>query len=368
MFFERLFNLSEKFKRVFFILMQREAVKNSAKHYFSLMKKNNIKIRKLSGKQKKEVDSIYGKYKRKFYGQYDYLTHELYYSATGQFNPYVLPESLYRTKLVYFMNKRTVSKGWADKNYFEAFHPNAKFPEAIVHNVEGKWMDPSYNLISKEQVSEILQNSSNVIVKSSLDSFQGKGVAFFEKTNIDELVKNYKKNFIVQKKFIQHKDISLLNESSVNVIRVISVFIDEEPSIIMSALRVGKSGALIDVSPDENGNGNVIIGIDNTGKLNPYGYSSSGKKVQVTSNGFEFAGFQVPGYQKVCKVVCDVHKKMPMFKMIGWDIVIDEHEEVVIMEYNLMCPGVLYYQWVNGPLFGEDKEKILSVIEKLGKK
>ena len=56
---------------------------------------------------------------------------------------------------------------------------------------------------------------------------------------------------------------------------------------------------------------------------------------------------------------------MPYFRMIGWDMVVDEEGIVTVMEYNLKWPGILYYQWCNGPLFGSDEAHVINMVNSL---
>ena len=357
-----------KINMFLFIQAEKERVLNSSKKYMKLMRKNGIKIKRLTKCQKLQVDKIYGKYKKGFYGHYSYVTHRLYYSVTGVFNPYVFPETLFRTNFNLFANKRDVRKGWVDKNYFNFFHPSVEFPQAIIRNVDGKYLDEKYNLLTSNEAKEILKKYNSVIVKSSLDSFEGRSVSLFEFPDLQKIEKNYKRDFIIQKKLNQHRDMAVLNSSSVNVVRIITIFANDAPELLMSALRVGSVGSLTDWSPNKDGGGAVIIGIGKTGCLNTFGYLFNGKKVEKTENGFIFGRHKIPAYNDMVRIALDAHKKMPMFRFIGWDFVCDENNHAVVMEYNLLCPGVLFYQYVNGPLFGENDLKIHQILENIGKR
>ena len=48
--------------------------------------------------------------------------------------------------------------------------------------------------------------------------------------------------------------------------------------------------------------------------------------------------------------------------MISWDIVIDETGEAHMLEANFAKGGLSAYQLANGPLFGDDTEKILNEV------
>jgi len=65
-------------------------------------------------------------------------------------------------------------------------------------------------------------------------------------------------------------------------------------------------------------------------------------------------------------MVKKAHPMVPHFRLVSWDICIEEDGEPILLEANL-CRGSLdVHQYNNGPLFGEDTKKILDEI--FGKK
>ena len=77
------------------------------------------------------------------------------------------------------------------------------------------------------------------------------------------------------------------------------------------------------------------------------------------------AAQQPVSFDKMVDMALSCHARMPYFRFIAWDMTIDCDGEPVIMEYNLLSPGIMYYQWTNGPLFGTDVDRIHYVIDKL---
>ena len=59
------------------------------------------------------------------------------------------------------------------------------------------------------------------------------------------------------------------------------------------------------------------------------------------------------------------HQRMPYFRMIGWDMAVDSEGKPTIMEYNIKWPGIQYYQWCNGPLFGTDENRVHQYVNAL---
>lgn len=55
---------------------------------------------------------------------------------------------------------------------------------------------------------------------------------------------------------------------------------------------------------------------------------------------------------------------VPYFRMVSWDIAIDEMGEAHMLEANFAKGSVNFHQLSNGPLFGEDTKAILDEVFK----
>ena len=332
---------------------------NSFKHYRKLFKRHGIECKKLSRDQKKAVDAVW-----KGCGKYDYKTHRLVYSVTGRFDPRIMPEKLFRTKIEMDLNNQMFKNCWSDKSYFSWWFSNELFPENIVVNINSVFYDNEYNVISKGKALELISEHKNAIIKPSLDSGFGRGVSMIDDCKLLEKVAStldeYNKNFVVQKVFKQHELLSSFNPSSVNVIRYISLFLDGEVYPVMCALRCGAQGAVSDNSITEDGLGMFVIGIDENGVLKDEAFHSCGKRIEKCPNGAEFALKAIPGFEKMKEIIKQYHSKLPYFGFVAWDFVVDTDGEPRIMEYNIKGPGMLYYQYVNGPLMGEYTDLIVK--------
>ena len=333
-------------------------VKKSNKSYFKKMREHGIEIKKLSDEQKRQIDDIYKKYNI----YYSYDTHRLVYSATGKFDPYIVPEDFFR-QIELKLNDVNLKTAWSDKCYFDYLFPHIKFPISIVRNIAGTFYDRNYQVISYEQAKKIIEQYEEFVIKPSIDNGFGKGVCLEKRENIDKILKKYKRDYVVQEIMKQHKNIAQFNESSVNVVRFISVFVNDRVYPVMAALRVGAKGAFNDNSVVGNGEGMLVVGIDENGVLKKDAYMSCGLRTQASADGIKFEGVKIPGFEKMKEIILDTHKLLPNFKFIGWDFAVDENGEVIVMEYNIKGPGVLYYQYVNGPLFGKYTDELLKYIQ-----
>lgn len=335
-------------------------------HYIKLLKKHNLTCRKLSKEQKRAIDSVW-----KGCGKYNYKTHQLIYSVTGKFDPKCVPEKLFRTRFELSLNAPLLKYGWSDKSYFSFWFDKNLFPENIVMNINGVFYNENYTVIAKEEAVKLIKSHNKFIIKPSMDSGCGKGVSLVntcKDSEIEDILSKYGKDYVIQTLFEQHNTLSEFNPSSVNVIRFVSIFVNGKVYPVMGALRCGAEGAISDNSITKDGLGMFVIGIDENGILKDEAYYSCGKRITRCPNGTEFKGKAIPNYDKMKDIICQYHSKMAHFGFIAWDFVVDKNGEPKIMEYNIKGPGVLYYQYANGPLFGEYTDMMIDYIKKNNKK
>lgn len=333
------------------------------RHYSNLFRLHGIKRKKLTKEQKIAVDKVW-----KGCGKYDYKTHRLVYSVTGEFNPHIMPEKLFRTKIEMALNHQTFKNSWSDKSYFSWLFDKKLFPTNVIINVNGTFYDRDYNVIMENDAVKLISEHDRLIIKPSLDSGLGRNVSLVKNCsnaeNVRSILKDYCKNYVVQEVIKQHEMFSSFNSSSVNVIRCISLFIDGKVYVVNCALRCGAEGSISDNCITKDGMGMFVIGIDENGVLHNEAYHSCGKKITVCPNGTDFAGKVIPNFEKMKSIVCELHSKMAHFGFIGWDFAFDENGEPRIMEFNIKGPGVLYYQYANGPLLGKCTQMIADRFRK----
>ncbi len=313
-----------------------------------------IPLRPLTTEQKKQVNEVWNGRVR------DFSTHELVFSATGIFDPYVCSELLARTVIDPVLNPSNLRMGMSDKNYFDRLFPDVPKPETIARNVNGSWLDKNYCPITETEALTLIREHEQVFVKPSLDSGGGKSAALFRRETVEEIVKQYPKNCIVQKVFRQHASVAALNPSSVNVVRVVSLHLNGRATPVNCALRCGATGAVTDNFTTKDGHGMIVIGVNPDGTLKDKAYFSCGESITVAPNGYSFAGLQLPNFEKMLEMTTRIHEQLPHFRYMGFDICFAEDGTPTLMEYNIRRPGVLYYQYVNGPLFGDRTEEIIN--------
>ena len=55
-----------------------------------------------------------------------------------------------------------------------------------------------------------------------------------------------------------------------------------------------------------------------------------------------------------------LHKRIPLIAMAGWDFALDENNEPVFIEANLRRPDTWPWQMTQGPIFGNRLQEVLD--------
>jgi hypothetical protein len=209
-----------------------------------------------------------------------------------------------------------------------------------------------------EAVSLTLAFKDECLIKPSIDSGEGRLIKFFtpEKMNREEIEKAFKEmgaNFIMQAAVKQHEVLSRLNPSSLNTIRIVSFFFENEVHILSCILRIGAPNAKV----DNVGAGGYACPVQMNGQLNAKAVNRKAEWVEENSTGIKFADVKVPEFDRIIETVKFAHKRLAHFKLIGWDMSVDTQGEPVMIEYNT-CPGA--NQISCGPTFGNLTDRVLD--------
>lgn len=321
-------------------------LKNLEKHAFNSCKR-------LPKEYKKQIKSYYSSLG---YKKIDLRWHKYIFSQTGKMDVRFIPENLYHIKIEpHFTKTRTE---WEDKAYMNRFLPFVQYPEVVVRNVNGYYIDNDDKIISIEEAESLVSQSGNLIIKPTIESGSGRGVRLIRTGEFSKkILSEYNKNFIIQKQLLQDKTYAQFNKSSVNTEKIISFLHNGEVFILTSMLRVGAAGAITDTASTGEG---YTVGIKDDGSLNKEGYSIYGKKLSATSDGVLFSTIKLEKHREIIKIIKNAHKKLLYFGIISWDFSVDNKGNIILIEYNLNYPDVLIYQMNNGPLFGNMTEIILK--------
>lgn len=252
---------------------------------------------------------------------------------------------------------------FSDKNYQQIFLKFLKMPKTIVRKINGELYDENFNIISKEQAMSLMNDYDCLVYKVSIGSSHGRGEKLINKGEYERELNDFGNNLVIQEKIEQSSFLSSFNKSSVNILRVTSILIKNEVHILSCILRVGAPGAFCDHLGYKNNNPR-IIGINKEGFL--YGNAIDPDDCIAYDNVFgkKIEG-KIPNFEKICDLVKKEHIRFAHTRIIGWDLTLNNKDEIICIEFNSTYPGIVQSQMVCGPIFGRILDNNKKVIEML---
>ncbi|MBN4085111.1 hypothetical protein JYT89_02080, partial [Flavobacteriaceae bacterium AH-315-B10] len=327
----------------------------------SIIKKHNPK--ELSLIQKKTIKTYF---KERGYKNIKTYWHQFYIANNGYFSEKYISEDIFHPIISNAVNQKKQWPTLLDKNLLETLFFGSKQPESIIKNINGFYYINSNQVNKFEAIDECSKYTDKFVIKPSIESGGGReiisfsienGITTFKGMHIEDLLNMYKKDFIIQKVVSQHPKLKKLNSSSLNTLRIMTYLKEKEVHILSAIIRIGKSGMFT----DNSSLGGIVCGINKDGNLKEYGYFSSGKRIKTTESNVNLIDCFIPSYSKALEMVKDMHFKIPYFRIVSWDIGIDDENDPVLIEYNTYRQGIGIHQLTNGPLFGKFTEELLEI-------
>ena len=286
------------------------------------------------------------------------------YKREHGFSPYIV--GLYQSCVLReILNPKIQLHAFDNKALCDIYFPEIHFAQPFVRRIAGSYFDSDMNHISIQQAIDILKNKEKFFIKPALDTMQGTGVrkvVLDGKDNEEVIHRSFaeqKKDFIAQEVLKQHPDIEKLNPSSINCCRVTTIFINGKFDY-STCLKIGKEGGFRD-----NWNSSYFFGVSKDGITYDVGYDVTINKVQYTDNGIKVGGIRLPKFPEMISTVSEWHRKyFPNCGMIGWDVFIDDKNEIRIMEMNITIPGFVAEQLCCGPFFEPFADDINKMLRK----
>lgn len=341
--------------------------------YYGFEKRLNVSFMNLHNRRhfrgKKFDKSFYQFYRDSvipFWAKYGVRPHlhwyKYYYSLTGIMDPRYIPDDIHMLYIVPHFNKRLYVRAMVDKNLHCLTLPGVTRPETVYKRIDGCCTNDDFTPISEDEAFSRCLEPVRYIVKPTVDTGKGEDIRFFRGDDAPEeirsLLDKYDCDYIVQKVVRQHPELAKFNPSSLNTIRIVTLFLNGKPHILSSILRIGAAGS----SVDNVSRGGYQCTIQPDGRLQPIAYTTrSGKAefVEETTDGLRFGEFLVPSWDTIKQTALDLSTKLPHLKFIGWDFGVNENGDVVLIEFNCELGQ---NQATCGPTFGDLTDEVLSEV------
>jgi hypothetical protein len=307
---------------------------------------------------KKEVRAYWKPYTTRF----DLNWQHFYAEHTGLKDPRFIPDDLYFTTMDRHFNRRDMARGLKDKNYTPLLFPEIKQPKAILRKMNGEWMDEAYVLLTPEEASRQAARHQQLIIKPTILSGGGSGIRFWKAKDgpevLTEIFQTMGPDLVVQELIEQHENLNRMHDQSINTVRVMS-FVDQgSVRILSSVLRMGIDGNRVDNAHA----GGISAGILPDGRLKPLAFTENGQRYDCHPQGARFEDCIIPNFQELLSLIVSMHGKLSHFRLLSWDIAIGKDGEPILVETNLYNGAIDLMQLNNGPLFGQETERVLEEV------
>lgn len=321
----------------------------------------------ITPEEKEEIDEFWSQYMTP--DMRDLLIDYRFYNVfknvkkDGQRLCYYLPDSFYNTFVdEYFANPQH-SGPCNDKNLYDLYFDGANKPKTVFRKVYGMYMDDKYKEISLKDAIKRSRDAGEVILKITKFSSGGHGVMFWNPyvDGEDKLVDflNNSNHIVCQEVIRQHPELSILNPTSINTIRMLTFFFDNKVYMLSSFIRFGAKGSRV----DNIHSGGYACGIDENGRLRETACDIAGTIIDHRPQGKRLNEIQIPNYDRCVELVTDLSRRLfCMSRLLAWDIAIDEKGDPIVIEYSPSYSGSNYHQLCNGPIFGDMTEDVLKEV------
>lgn len=286
-----------------------------------------------------------------------------YYEKTGTFDVRFVPDDVYYCYVDPYFNDWDQAIYVDNKCFYPHMFTGVRQPDTVLMRMNNIWFDCDNNIVSGAEAERIMSCESDLFIKIATESDGGQGVYYYAGPNdlsvFQKVTAEVSSDLVIQRGVKQHEELNRMNSSSVNTVRVLSLLEQDGVKIYSSVLRMGVNGNKV----DNEASGGRTCGILPDGRLKSVAHDKSGNCYSVHPDSkIPFGTFTVPYYKKVLDVIPTLHKQVPHFRLISWDFSIDQDGEPVLIEANFRYGGVTIHQLNNGPIFGEDTERILREV------
>jgi len=306
----------------------------------------------------KSIEKAHIHYWRQFSNHINLSTLRICKNISGISNYKFIPEEIFKCDIEPTLNTTSCAKYLSYKSFYNRWFPNNIFPNDILHNIDGEWLNKDLNPITFNDVKSLAQNLNYpVVLKPTRDSSGGKNIHFpeAEEEFLDLIMKL--KDFIVQEKVYQHTYFKQFNPSGLNTLRVYVYrsVADNKLHVLNITLRMGVGGSLDNVS-----DGGIYTLVKENGFLNGFAIDLWGKKyIKHPDTGVCFDK-QIPDIEGLKRISLDVAHKIFYSRLVGLDLYYDTEAKWRLIEINNSAASICFAQEQGILFFGEFSDEVFN--------
>lgn len=169
---------------------------------------------------------------------------------------------------------------------------------------------------NEKEFNEFCKGKEYIIAKP-IDGTHGDGIMKIkpDKGTYKKLIKGESR--LIEDYIIQDKGMDKLNPSSINTLRIVTLYDQGVSSIVCTYLRVGNHKIV-----DNFNNGGMVVPINtDTGIIEYKAIDKAGNVYEKhPETGTKFIGFKIPQFEEAKKMCMEASKVIPEVGYVGWDV------------------------------------------------
>lgn len=290
--------------------------------------------------------------------------------SKGDVNPLFVPDNIYWSRIIRALNPVSLTRTYINKSLYPIIFKGVRQPEILVNVINGIPYNGKMDRITEDSMAKILYGfGDDVIIKPTVATSGGRGVSKIGSTldikEIRHILSSYGKNYICQGIVRQSASTAVFNPTSLNTFRVNTININGKTTCECVMMRHGLSGSVV----DNFAVGGVVCGMNADGKFNGNNFNAELKLLSHLQNGTPYNSLSIPKITDVIDYAIDSHQRfMPHIGHAAWDFALDNEDKPIMIEVNLMLPGILMEQLTScGSIFGERTDEVIEYAIKRNK-
>ncbi len=229
-----------------------------------------------------------------------------------------------------FLTSGSNLRAYAKLNSREFYHiyiNKNEFNDVYKNFIGREWCEMS----DQSKVFSLFRKYDEIIIKPK-DGHSGSGITIIhecKKIKDEELLRlmTLYSDSIAEQVLHNHPTIGVLNQSSLNTMRIITVGNGVNAKILYAGIRFGAKGSLV----DNISQGGFIASIDvETGKINSVPHTKKFVNDDACNDFSDIIGFQIPNWNGLISFISELTSVVPQMKYMAWDIALTENGFVAI--------------------------------------
>lgn len=317
-------------------------------------------VSELTEIEKQSIDQMWGKIGAGIV-EYDFWKFYKSYLKSDNLHT-IVPDNIFWSRIVRTLNPISMTRTYTNKSLYPIIFNGLRQPAVIANVIDGVVYDNDMKVLSLERaIDKLASSDSDIIVKPTKASSGGAGVRRLScgssPIDIRKILSEMGRNYICQQAVRQSESTAIFNESSLNTFRVNTINLNGNVSCECLMMRHGLNGSVV----DNFARGGIACGMNNRGDYNGYNVNIMLQRVSKLQDGTDYDTITVPEVKKVISVAIGAHRRyMPHIGHAAWDFAIDESNNPVMIEVNLMLPGIMIEQLTSGhSIFGNRTEEVI---------